>query len=114
PLSKHDEEVELFPAERRWEAASGARGSSPTEAPLDELSFFYFIRTLPLAPGAVHELNRHFEPGRNPVVVKVLGREQVRTAAGSFATVLVEMRVKDPRRYGREGVIRLNLTDDGC
>jgi hypothetical protein len=28
--------------------------------------------------------------------------------------VIIEMRVKDPRRYKGEGVIRINLTDDRC
>jgi hypothetical protein len=28
--------------------------------------------------------------------------------------VLVEMRVKDPRRYRGEGVIRIHLSDDRC
>src|SRR6476620_10711330 len=47
-LARRDEDVELFPTERRWRARDGASGESPTDAPLDELSFIYFIRTLPL------------------------------------------------------------------
>jgi hypothetical protein len=41
-----------------------------------------------------------------------MGRDTVRTNAGTFPTIVVEMRVKDPRRYGGEGVIRLHLSDD--
>jgi hypothetical protein len=114
PLSTHDEVVEMFPAERKWQAADGTMGTSTTSAPLDELSFIYFIRTLPLGDSAQHVLDRHFDPKRNPTTVRVLGRERLTTPAGTFATVIVEMRVKDARRYKGEGVLRIHLTDDDC
>jgi len=114
PLSTHDEVVELFPTERKWQAADGTMGTSTTSAPLDELSFIYFIRTLPLGADAQHVLDRHFDPKRNPTTVRVVGRERLTTPAGTFSTVIVEMRVKDTRRYKGEGVLRINLTDDDC
>ena len=112
PLSKHDERVELFPDERRWEGADGESGGSPTSAPLDELSFMYFLRTLRLGADTLHRFERHFDAARNPTTVRVVRRETITTPAGSFPTVLLEMRVKDPRRYRGEGVIRISLADD--
>ena len=112
PLSRHDERVDMYPDERRWQAANGETGQSPSDAPLDELSFMYFIRTLPLTRDTVFEFNRHFDAARNPTTVRVVRREDVTTAAGEFHTVLVEMRVHDPRRYRGEGVISINLSDD--
>ena len=50
---------------------------------------------------------------RNPTVVRVLKREVLTTRAGTFATVQIEMRVKDAERYSGEGVIRIHFTDDG-
>ena len=115
PLSSHDERVELFPEERRWERAGGGAGESTTDRPLDELSFIYFLRTLPFALDSAYRFDRHFEAARNPTTVRFVGREPVVTPAGKFQTLLIEMRVKDPRRYkGGEGVIWINLTDDGC
>jgi hypothetical protein len=46
--------------------------------------------------------------------VRVLGREQVDTPAGSFGTVVVEMRVRDPQHYKGEGRIRFSISDDRC
>ena len=112
PLSKHSERVELFPETRQWAADDGRRGESPTAEPLDELSFMYFIRTLPLAADSTYRFDRHFEAGRNPVSVRVVGREMVTTPAGEFRTIALEMRVKDPRRYRGEGTIKINLSDD--
>lgn len=114
PLGSRTEDVRMDLADRRWASARGERGAIPTAAPLDELSFLFFIRTLPLEPGATYDLNRHFDTRRNPVQVRVLGRQRVAVPAGEFQTVAVEMRVHDPERYkgGRQAVIRLFLTDD--
>jgi hypothetical protein len=115
PLSRHDERVELYPEARRWEGLRGERGESPSDRPLDELSFLYFLRTLALAPDSVYRFERHFDAGRNPTSVRLVGREPVVTPAGRFRTLLIEMRVRDPRRYKTgEGVIWINLSDDRC
>lgn len=113
-FSKHEERVELYPEERRWQTDAGRSGESPTDAPLDELSFIYFLRSLPLEPDSSYELNRYFDAERNPTHVRVLSRGIVAIDAGTFRTVLVEMRVKDPRHYAGEGILRLQLTDDAC
>ena len=112
PLSSHDEDVALFPEEKRWSAADGTSGDAITVAPLDELSFIYLLRTVPLAMDSTYRFDRHFDAARNPTVVRVLRRENITVGAGTFATVLVEMRVHDPAHYRGDGVIRINLTDD--
>lgn len=111
-LAKRDERVEIFASDKKWTAADGESGVSPTDEPLDELSFMYFIRTLPLTADTTYRLNRHFDPARSPTTVKVVGHETVATPAGRFETTVVEMRVRDSRRYRGEGVIRINLSDD--
>src|SRR5262245_21401115 len=103
PLMKRDEDVDVFPEEYRWKTAAGSFVSE-THEPLDELSFLYFIRTLPLDSGAVYSFDRHFDPARNPVVISVLSRD-----AG---VVVVEMKVKDARQSNGIGTVRLSLTDD--
>ena len=111
-LSRDDEDVEMFPAEQRWEARDGPGGESLTNLPLDELSFIYFVRTLPLSSESVLRLDRHYDRARNPIEIRVVGRESVTTAAGVFSAIIVEMRVKDARRYRGNGLIRLALSDD--
>jgi hypothetical protein len=114
PLSRHDEQVEMYPERRTWESKEGETGESPTDAPLDELSFMYFLRTIELVEGSELRFDRHFEAARNPTTVRVVRKEAVTTAAGEFSTWLLEMRVRDPRRYKGEGVIRINISDDRC
>lgn len=122
PGARRDEVVEFAPDARRWtrEAHGGdlatARGTSPSDAPLDELSFLYFLRTLPLArPEASWALDRHYDPARTPTRVRLLGRRTVTTPAGTFQTVGIEMRVRDAARYKTgEGTIVVDVTDDAC
>lgn len=111
PLASFAESVEMYPERGRWVAATDS-GAMGTAAPLDELSFIYFVRTLPLATGDDEQFDRHFDAARNPVRIRVVGRESVLVPAGRFETIVVEMHVRDERRYGGIGVVRLNLTDD--
>lgn len=112
PLSRHAESVEMFPETRLWVEADGAAGQSPTDAPLDELSFIYFLRTLPLAGDSVWRYDRHFDAARNPTTLRVVGRRTVTTPMGEMRTIEIEMRVRDPRRYKGDGLIRFDLSDD--
>ena len=114
PLTRHDESVDLYPDERKWKSAKGETGQSPSSTPLDELSFMYFIRTLPMTVGATYRFDRHFDPARNPIMVSVIRREVIPTPMGELRVILVEMRVRDPRHYKGEGLIRIHLTDDDC
>jgi uncharacterized protein DUF3108 len=113
-LSHDDVAVDMYPREKRWASADGNGGTSPEDSPLDELSFIYFIRTLKLTPGAVYQFDRHFDAARNPVIIRVVRPEVIPTPLGELKTMLVEMRVRDPRHYKGEGVIKLNITIDEC
>src|ERR1700681_1140933 len=114
PLTRNDESVDLYPDQRQWKSVNGEAGQSPSDTPLDELSFMYFIRTLPMTPGATYSFDRHFDPARNPTTVSVIRREVIPTPMGELRVILVEMRVRDPRHFKGEGVIRIHLTDDDC
>ncbi len=114
PLTHHEESVDLYPDERKWKSAKGETGQSLSNTPLDELSFMYFIRTLSMTPGATYRFDRHFDLSRNPTTVSVIRREIIPTPMGELRVILVEMRVRDPRHYKGEGVIRIHLTDDNC
>ncbi len=114
PLSHQNESVELFPDQKRWRSAGGDTGQSVSNAPLDELSFMYFVRTLPMTPGATYTFDRYFDTSRNPTTVKVIRREVIPTPMGELHVIRVEMLVRDPQHYEGEGVIRIHLTDDAC
>jgi hypothetical protein len=114
PLNTQEQQVELYPDQGRWHDAKGGAGELPCAHPLDELSYIYYLRTLPLPNDTSFSFEHHFDAARNPTVIRVVGRETVTTPAGEFRTVVVEMRVRDGRHYKGDGVIRLNLSDDAA
>ena len=59
--------------------------------PLDDASFIYFIRTVPLEIGRTYSFDRYFRPDKNPVRIKVLRREEgVKVPAGTYQTIVVQ------------------------
>ncbi len=113
-LSRSDEDVRVDAAARRWKDAFGPEGALAAERPLDELSFLYFLRTLPLDRDTVLRFDRHFDGARNPTTVRISGRETLTTPAGIFRTRIIEMEVRDPKRYRGTGVIRIHIDESGC
>lgn len=79
---------------------------------LDEVSFLYLVRSLPLEPGESWTLERYFEEDGNPVELEVLGRETVRVPAGRFETVVVRPSIRAGGLFGEEGRARVYLSDD--
>lgn len=81
--------------------------------PLDEVSFLYFARTLPLEPGDVYTLNRYYKDSGNPVVLKVLRRETMKGSGGSeIPVVVVQPIIQTSGLFGEGGKAEVYFTDD--
>ena len=113
-LSRSDEHVTVDRATHRWTDRDGGSGALGSTLPLDELSFIYFLRTLPLERDTVIRIDRHFDATRNPTIVRIAGHDTIRTEAGIFRTRVVEMEVRDPKRYKGTGTIRIFLDEGEC
>lgn len=113
-LSRSDEHVTIDRDNHRWSDADGGGGALGSEFPLDELSFLYLLRTLPLDRDTVIRVDRHFDARRNPTIVRIVGRDTLTTPAGIFRTRIVEIEVRDPKRYKGTGKIRIHLAESDC
>lgn len=104
---------EFYPEEHRWEQViSGDEGELPTEFPLDDVSFLYFARTLPLEVGETYTFPRYFKEDGNPVILKVLRREKVELPIGTFDTIVVQPIIKTSGLFGDGGRAEVYFTDD--
>jgi hypothetical protein len=112
PVSSVDEKYEIDIRTLRWVSAAGDTGTLVNDAPLDELSLTFIVRTMPLDDTVTVALQRHFMADRNPVLVRVLGREELTVPAGRFRTVVVETRTPHGNRSGDDRVVVVHLTDD--
>jgi Protein of unknown function (DUF3108) len=87
--------------------------TNPTVAnPLDDQSFIYFIRTLPLAVGQHYEWNRYFQPAGNPVIVDVVRMDTVNVAAGRFVCFVLRPTIRTKGIFGQGGHAEVWISDD--
>jgi len=103
---------DFFPEQRTFRRENGETGTLPTNQPLDDLSFIYYARTLPLEPGATYSLPRYFKADGNPVVIQVLRRETVSVPAGRFRTIVVRPVIRSDGLFGEGGRAEVYFSDD--
>jgi hypothetical protein len=104
---------EIFPEEMRFERRDKVEsGPIPTSLPLDDVSFFYFVRTLPLEVGQEYTFNRYYRENGNPVVLQVLRRDTVEVPAGTFPTIVVKPLIQTSGLFGEGGEAELYFSDD--
>jgi hypothetical protein len=80
--------------------------------PLDDGSFLYFLRTIPLEVGKTYDFNRYFRPDRNPVRIRVLRKERVKVPAGTFDAIVVQPVIKTKGIFSENGHAEVWLSDD--
>jgi hypothetical protein len=103
---------DFFPEERTFRRENGQTGTLPTNQPLDDLSFIYYARTLPLDPGATYTLPRYYKADGNPVVLQVLRRETIEVPAGRFRTIVVRPVIRTDGMFSEGGRAEVFFSDD--
>ena len=104
---------EFYPDEMYWEQTDeGVIGELATALPLDDVSFIYFVRSLPLEVGKTYTLPRYFKKDGNPVIIEVERRDVRETPAGTFNTIVVRPTIKTSGLFREGGEAELHFTDD--
>lgn len=104
---------EFFP-ERRTFSQDGKPEEPGVANPLDEGSFLYFVRRVPLEVGQTYEFARYFKPDRNPVRIIVLRRERITVPSGSYNTIVIQPIIKAKGLFSEGGRAQVWLTDDSA
>ena len=106
-------EFEFFPKQALWKRTDNdEQGSLATPLPLDDLSFIYFVRSLKLRVGKEYRFERYFKESGNPVIVKVLRRDERVVPAGTFKTIVVQPTIRTKGLFSEGGKAELHLSDD--
>ena len=94
------------------ETLSGKVGSLATAEPLDDVSFLFYVRTLPLRLGDVDTIPRYFKPGQD-VIIRVVGKRTITVPAGTFETIVVQPTITNASGlFGQGGNAEVYFTDD--
>ncbi len=82
--------------------------------PLDDASFLFFVRTIPLEVGKDYTFNRYFDPQKaNPVmIIKVLRKDTIDVPAGRFPAIVVQPIIKTSGLFSQDGHAEIWLSDD--
>jgi hypothetical protein len=105
--------IDFFPSRGVWERVDVEEtGELATDRPLDDISFLYFVRTLPLEVGETYTIPRYWKDEGNPVTVKVLRRETVKLPAGTFSVIVVRPIIKTKGLFSEGGEAEVYFTDD--
>jgi Protein of unknown function (DUF3108). len=103
----------LAPEAKTWrQAEGGEQGALSTNEPLDDVSFLFYARTLPLRVGDIDTIPRYFKQGRD-VILRVLRKERVTVPVGTFETIVVQPTITNAGGlFGQGGQAELYFTDD--
>lgn len=82
------------------------------EGALDEISYLYLARLLPLEVGKRYEFERYFKEDGNPATVEVLRREEIRVPAGRFQTIVLRPEIRTDGLFGEGGEAEAYVSDD--
>jgi len=102
---------DFFPDSARMHQRGDVERASVYE-PLDDASFFYFVRTVPLKIGETYTYTRYFRPEKNPVIVKVLRKEKVKLESGTYDTIVLQPIIKSGGLFAEGGEALIWVTDD--
>ena len=108
-----DRDFEIYP-ERSTFSKNGKSESQSVAEPLDETSFLFFLRTIPLEIGKSYVFTRYFQPEGNPVVINVLRRERIKVPAGTFNTIVVQPQIAAPGLFSKKEHAEVWITDDSA
>lgn len=114
-FSKDDDRIfDIFP-DSGYYVQAGREAHEPTPAsPVDDTSFFYFLRLAPLEVGRTYTYRNYFKDEKNPVTVRVLKRETMELPDGSEVPVLVLHPIIDEGKglLSKRSDTRIWITDD--
>ena len=92
----------------------GKPRAATVAAPLDDASFIFFVRTLPLEVGQTMNFSRYFRPNANPVTIEVLRRETITVPAGTFKTIVVKPTIRTSGIFSEGGQAELWFSDNAA
>lgn len=101
---------EFFP-EREVYVRNGVENPSVAK-PLDEGSFVYFMRAVPLVVGKTYDFDRNYHRDRNPVKIEVVRREEIEVPAGRFDAFVLKPTIKSRGLFSENGQAEVWLADD--
>ena len=98
-----DKSYEFYPARKIYIKNNDGIENPSVSAPLDEASFLFYLRTLPLEVGKTITVERYYHAQKNPIVIHVVRRETVKVPAGEFDAFVLKPVIKSNGLFSVKG-----------
>lgn len=102
---------EIYPERAEYQEKGDSMRTSVSQ-PLDDGSFVYFIRTVPIKEGETLTFENYFKPDRNPVIIQAVRKERVAVPAGTFDALVIHPTIKAKGLFAEDGHAELWFSDD--
>jgi hypothetical protein len=107
-----EKRYEFYPQQKMYIKNGDTLQNPSVSMPLDECSFLYYLRTLPLDVGKTYTVDRYYHADRNPIVITVVRRERIEVPAGQFDAVLLKPVIKSNGLFSVKGDAEVWLSTD--
>jgi hypothetical protein len=101
---------EIFPELRQY-VEDKKKPAPSVEHPLDDASFLYYVRTVPLRVGMDTTFSDYFKAEKNPIRFKVLRKDTIDVPAGRFPAIVVQP-IFQSKLFDEGGHAEVWLSDD--
>jgi hypothetical protein len=107
-----DKRYEFYPAKKMYIKNNDGIENPSVSAPLDEASFIFYLRTLPLEVGKTITVDRYYYAVKNPIVITVVRRERVKVPAGEFDAYVLKPVIKSNGLFSPKSDAEVWLAND--
>lgn len=107
-----DKKYEFFPDKKMYIKNGDGIENPSVSMPIDECSFLYYLRSLPLEVGKTYTVDRYYHADKNPIVVTVLRKEHIKVPAGEFDAIVLKPVIKSNGLFSEKSDAEVWLADD--
>lgn len=111
---ERNEIFRIYPDSGFYRRNNNTETKATPSLPLDDVAFFYWVRTIPLEVGKTYRFDRYFRAEHNPVIIRVEKREQKEMPDGTKVPTLLLRPIvnEDGGMFHEKSKAKLWITDD--
>ena len=107
-----DKSYEFYPEKKMYIKNNDGIENPSVSMPLDESSFLYYLRSLPLEVGKTYTVDRYYHAAKNPITVTVVRQERIKVPAGEFDAFVLKPVIKSNGLFSVKSDAEVWLAND--
>lgn len=107
-----DKHYEFYPARKIYIKNNDGIENPSVSMPLDESSFLYYLRSVPLEVGKTYTVDRYYHAAKNPIQITVVRQERIKVPAGEFDAFVLKPVIKSNGLFSEKSDAEVWLAND--